>query len=172
LRIRKDAHPESANGGGGEGFFSGLTLLYSSAPRGSTIPWQPSGSLLFLKIAGCHLTISILGIVRRTQRRRPLFSSFPFSSLHTLPSSVSCKSCICHCYENCRVYTTIPILALFQLSGSLITFQSSTLQRETSAPSYPLLLNPQDRHMASPGIVRRRGYEGAEVLVGVCWIEK
>src|SRR5712664_2782109 len=29
----KDAHPESANGGGVEGFFSGLTPLYSSAPR-------------------------------------------------------------------------------------------------------------------------------------------
>src|SRR5882724_2669600 len=30
---KKDVHPESANRGGAEGFFSGLTLLYSGAPR-------------------------------------------------------------------------------------------------------------------------------------------
>src|SRR6267142_2566681 len=29
----KDAHPESANGEGAEGFFSGLTLLYCCGPR-------------------------------------------------------------------------------------------------------------------------------------------
>ena len=31
--------------------------------------------------------------------------SLVFYALRTLPSSVSCKSCICHSYENCRVYT-------------------------------------------------------------------
>jgi hypothetical protein len=32
-RSDNDAHPEFANGGGAEGFFSGLTLLYCCAPR-------------------------------------------------------------------------------------------------------------------------------------------
>src|SRR6266850_2393822 len=48
----KDAHPASANGGGAEGSFSGLTLLYSSAPRLLHNSLQPSSSALFLKIAG------------------------------------------------------------------------------------------------------------------------
>jgi hypothetical protein len=38
-------------------------------------------------------------------RHLSLFSSSPFNGLHTLPSSVSCKSCICRSYENCLVYT-------------------------------------------------------------------
>src|SRR6266849_860567 len=35
----------------------------------------------------------------------PQNSSFQISALHTLPSSVSRNSCVCHSYENCRVYT-------------------------------------------------------------------
>src|SRR6266478_3992136 len=35
----------------------------------------------------------------------PQISFFVLKSFRTLPSSVSRKSCICHSYENCRVYT-------------------------------------------------------------------
>src|SRR6266704_745578 len=35
----------------------------------------------------------------------PFFKFFSFMHLRTLPSSVSCKSFVCHCYENCRVCT-------------------------------------------------------------------
>src|SRR6266705_6676760 len=38
------------------------------------------------------------------------FKFFSFMHLRTLPSSVSCKSCVCHSYENCRgVYRQFPI---------------------------------------------------------------
>ena len=38
-------------------------------------------------------------------RHPPLISPFPFIRLRTLSFSVSRKSCVCHSYENCRVYT-------------------------------------------------------------------
>ncbi len=38
-------------------------------------------------------------------RETPLIPLFVFKSLRTLSFSVSCKSCVCHSYENCRVCT-------------------------------------------------------------------
>ena len=38
-------------------------------------------------------------------RETPPIPFFVFKSLRTLSFSVSCKSCICHSYENCRVCT-------------------------------------------------------------------
>ncbi len=38
-------------------------------------------------------------------RGTPLIPVFVFKRLHTLSFSVSCKSCVCHSYENCRVCT-------------------------------------------------------------------
>src|SRR6266850_814942 len=37
--------------------------------------------------------------------KKCICKSLVFYALRTLPRSVSCKSCICHSYENCRVYT-------------------------------------------------------------------
>jgi hypothetical protein len=46
---------------------------------------------------------------RRISSQSPHFSSFPFKGLRTLSFSVSCKSCICHSYENTRgVYQLFP----------------------------------------------------------------
>ncbi len=115
----KDAHPASANGGGAEGFFSGLTLLHSRAPR---VFHNSCTTKRFRTLSqncrGVAQQFPFWELLAEHNAERPLFSSFPFSSLHTLPSSVSCKSCICHSYENCRVYTnnshsgTLPTLRI------------------------------------------------------------
>src|SRR6266571_1075900 len=43
-------------------------------------------------------------------REAPRIPFFVFKSLRTLSFSVSCKSCVCHSYENCRgVYQQFPI---------------------------------------------------------------
>src|SRR6266478_3120559 len=123
-----------------------------------TIPVQPSGSTLFLKIAGVspnnfHSGNCSQDTAPKGHFFRPLFSTaytlfqvpYPVSPLRaTLTKTAGC-------------IPTIPILELFQLSGSLITFQSSTLQRETSAPSYPLLLQSSGIWITGPvlGILRR-----------------
>ena len=42
-------------------------------------------------------------------RETPRIPFFVFNSLRTLSFSVSCKSCVCHSYENCRgVYQQFP----------------------------------------------------------------
>src|SRR6266478_7239222 len=106
LRIRKDAHPESANGGGGEGFFSGLTLLYSSAPRAfhNSLATKRFPTLSQNR-RGVTLQFPFWELFAGHSAERPLFSSFPFYGLHTLPSFVSRNSFACPSYENCRVYT-------------------------------------------------------------------
>ncbi len=43
--------------------------------------------------------------LRRHSPLTAVFLPFPFSRLRTLSFSVSCKSCVCHSYENCRVCT-------------------------------------------------------------------
>src|SRR6266403_2128779 len=115
----KDAHPESANGGGVEGFFSGLTPLYSSAPRAFQNSFVTKRfRTLSQNCRGVALQFPFWELFAGHNAERSLFSSFPFSSLHTLPSSVSCKSCICHSCENRRVYTnnshsgTLPTLRI------------------------------------------------------------
>jgi hypothetical protein len=115
----KDAHPQSANGGGAEGFFPGLTLLYSSAPRVFHNSFTTKRfRTLSQNCRGVTLRFPFWELFAGHNAERPLFSSFPFNHLHTLPSSVSCKSCICHSYENCRVYTnnfhsgTLPTLRI------------------------------------------------------------
>src|SRR6266403_4111706 len=95
----KDAHPESANGGGAEGFFSGLTLLYCCAPR----PFHNSCTTkrfrtLSQNCRGVAQQFPFWELFAGHNAERPLLSSFPFSSLHTLPSSVSCNSFACHSY--------------------------------------------------------------------------
>src|SRR6267378_1982241 len=98
--------PESANGGGAEGFFSGLTRLHSSAPRAFQNSFTTKRfRTLSQNCRRVTLQLPFWELFAGHNAERPLFSSSPFNSLHTLPSSVSCKSCICHCYENCRVYT-------------------------------------------------------------------
>src|SRR6266849_7612080 len=96
-----------------------------------TIPLQPSGSALFLKIAGvspynCQSGNCSQDATPKGHFFRPLLSTaytlfqvpYPISPLRaTLTKTAGC-------------IPTIPILELFQLSGLLITFQSSTRQRE------------------------------------------
>src|SRR2546427_2901361 len=116
-----------------------------------TIPLQPSGSALFLKIAGVspynfHSGNCWQNTTSKGHSFRPFLSMaytlfqvpYPISPLRATHTKTA--GCI----------PTIPILELFQLSGSLITFQSSTLQRETSAPSYPLLLQSSGIWIAGP----------------------
>src|SRR5437867_1747451 len=56
------------------------------------------------------------------------FSSFIFNHFRTLPSSVCCKSCICHSYENNRgVYQQFPFW--FALLSALSLFFALFAQR-------------------------------------------
>src|SRR6266571_6467096 len=65
----------------------------------------------------CSLNLKLQPVVPSPQRPvaslLPYFAFFkPFSFMHlrTLPSSVSCKSCVCRSYENCRgAYRQFPI---------------------------------------------------------------
>ena len=99
----KDVHPESANGERAEGFFSDLTLLHSSAPR---VFHNSFAAKQFRTLSqNCGGVTLQLPLFAGHDAERPLFSSFPFTGLHTLPSFVSRKSFACHSYENCRVYT-------------------------------------------------------------------
>src|SRR6266850_6838825 len=102
----KDAHPASANGGGAEGSFSGLTLLHSSAPRVFHNSFTAKQfRTLSQNCRGVAQQFPFWELFAGHSAERPLFSSSPFNNLHTLPSSVSHKSFACHSYENCRVYT-------------------------------------------------------------------
>ena len=96
----------SANGGGAEGFFSGLTLLFSSAP---TVFHNSLTTRRFRALSqncrGVTLQFPFWELFAGHNAERSLSSSSPFNNLHTLPRSVSRKSFACHSYENCRVYT-------------------------------------------------------------------
>ena len=59
----------------------------------------------FTQTAGCRTSSSIFASLLTIPRKKCICKSLVFYALRTLPSSVSCKSCICHSYENCRVYT-------------------------------------------------------------------
>jgi Zn-dependent protease len=115
----KDAHPERPSGA--EGFFSGpsfCSLFSLFAPR------VFHKSFLFkrfrtlskkCRVFGGHLLqflkyyFNFASNSPLLDRKTPLFSPFPFKCLRTLPSSVSCKSCICHSYENTGgVYQLFP----------------------------------------------------------------
>ena len=122
-----------------------------------TVP-LPNGSALFLKIAGVspynfHSGNCLQDTTPKGHFFRPFLSAAytffqaPYPISPVFATHTKTAACI----------PTIPILELFQLSGSLITFQSSTLQRETSAPSYPLLLQSSGIRITGPvlGILRR-----------------
>src|SRR6266851_9877940 len=64
-------------------------------PARNVLPLTPSISLRLIQ------ALSYTQITRET----PRIPSLVFNSLRTLSFSVSCKSCVCHSYENCRVYT-------------------------------------------------------------------
>src|SRR5712691_4538595 len=55
----------------------------------------PSMSLRLIQALSCT----------QITRETPLIPVFVFKRLHTLSFSVSCQSCVCHSYENCRVCT-------------------------------------------------------------------
>ncbi len=66
-------------------------------------------------------------------RQTPLIPSFVFKRLHTLPSSVSRKSCRCRSYENCRgVYQQFP-------------FWNSILANQGIHSAIPYPLSPNSR---------------------------
>jgi len=101
----KDVHPESANGGRVEGFFTGLTLLYSNAPRVFHNSFTTKRfRTLSQNCRGVTLQLPIRELFAGRNAERPFFSSSPFNGLHTLPSSVSRKSFARHSCENCRMY--------------------------------------------------------------------
>ena len=52
----------------------------------------PRAVLLNSPVSLCLLPVTLPGRTKETI----------FHSPYTLPSSVSCKSCVCHSYENCR----------------------------------------------------------------------
>ena len=67
--------------------------------------------------------------------KRCICKSPVFFTLRTLPSSVSCNSCICHSYENCRCIPTIPILVHPE---QLLRRETASLLCAPSAPSASL----------------------------------
>src|SRR6266446_3769892 len=106
VRSDNDAHPEFANGGGAEGFFSGLTLLYCCAPRAFHNSFTTKRfRTLSQNCRGVAQQFPFWELFAGHSAERPLFSSSLFYGLHTLPSFVSRNSFACHSYENCRVYT-------------------------------------------------------------------
>jgi len=124
----------------------------------STIPWQPSGSLLFLKIAGVSpYNFHSGNCSQDTTPKGHFFRPFLSAAYTLFQAPYPVSPVFATVTKTAGCIPTIPILALFQLSGSLITFQSSTLQRETSAPSYPLLLQSSGIWITGPvlGILRR-----------------
>jgi len=80
----------------------------------------------------------------QTTRETPLIPVFVFKRLHTLSFSVSCKPCVCHSYENCRVYTSN------SHSGTLNYFDRGTIRFFRSAQSVrsaALLFSLVTRHL-------------------------
>ena len=68
------------------------------APRQAVL-LTPSISLRFIQGVSCA----------QITRETPQIRFFVFKSLRTLSFSVSCKSCVCHSYANCRdVYQQFP----------------------------------------------------------------
>jgi len=144
----KDAHPESANGGGLEGFFFGLTLfsLFSLfAPRVFHNSFTTKRfRTLSQNCRGVTLQFPFWELFARHNAEWPLFSSLPFNSLRTLPSSVSPNFFACHSYENCRVYTNNShsethrsILLIRRPSCSRIVRVSIVLRMGDLAPATP-----------------------------------
>ncbi len=78
--------------------------------------------------AFCHLL---------TSRQISFSISFLLSYFHTLPSSVSRKSFVCHSYENCRVYTNSSQFGTRSSPLHLrpVFFFRSFLERSTFQPS-------------------------------------
>jgi len=164
LRIRKDAHPESANGGGGEGFFSGLTLLYSSAPRAfhnslatkrfPTLSQNRGVSPYNFHSGNCS---------QDTTPKGHFFRPFLSAAYTLFQAPYPVSPVFATVTKNCRVYTNN------SHSGALPTlritdhFSIQHTPTRTSAPSYPLLLTIPGLAICRSWGLRRRGYEGAEV---------
>src|SRR6266446_2085723 len=99
-RSDNDAHPEFANGGGAEGFFSGLTLLYCCAPRAFHNSFTTKRfRTLSQNCRGVAQQFPFWELFAGHSAERPLFSSSLFYGLHTLPSFVSRNSFACHWVE-------------------------------------------------------------------------
>ena len=64
-----------------------------------------------------HPSLSIFASLLTFPRKKRIRKSLVFYSLRTLPSSVSCKPCVCHSYENCGCVPTLPNLE--RISGRL-----------------------------------------------------
>ena len=79
----------------------------------------PSMSLRLIQALSCT----------QITRETPLIPVFVFKRLHTLSFSVSCQSCVCHSYENCRVCTNN------SHSGTLNYFDRGTIRFFRSAQS-------------------------------------
>ncbi len=78
-----------------------LTVIESHSykkHRGWGVLWLTSSRLV---VSG-HSLSSHFSLLAQDS---PQISSFVFKGFRTLSFSVSRKSCICHSYENCRVYT-------------------------------------------------------------------
>src|SRR6266403_2253330 len=85
-----------------------LGFILASLSKSSHIPYLLSRDNCLTQTAGCRMSYpssSIFASLLTIPRKKCVCKSLVFYALRTLPRSVSCKSCICHSYENCRVYT-------------------------------------------------------------------
>src|SRR6266446_6462427 len=83
VRSDNDAHPEFANGGGAEGFFSGLTLLYCCAPRAFHNSFTTKRfRTLSQNCRGVAQQFPFWELLAGHNAEGSLFSSFPFNGLH------------------------------------------------------------------------------------------
>ncbi len=152
----KDAHPASANDGGVDSRFRPCRKRFSRLALGALFSlfaprvFHNSCAIKALhtlsqKCRGVTLQFPFWELFAGHNAERPLFSSFPFISLHTLPSSVSCKFFPCHSYENCRVCTNSSHFETRSAAGLTTNWLSTIPSARIASLQHPACLHASKR---------------------------